>query len=83
MPRQAGASLGFWDLSGELGHVALPTLVVHGDADAAPFASSAAFAAAIPGARLWVMEAVGHFPWLEAPVPFFTRVNSFLRREGF
>ena len=76
-------SLGAWDLSGELGHVALPALVVHGEADAVPFASSAAFAAAIPGARLWVMPEVGHFPWLEAPVPFFTQVNAFLRRDGF
>lgn len=76
-------SLGGWDLSDELGHVAAPTLVVHGDADAVPLASSAAFAAAIPGAELWVMEEVGHFPWLEAPVPFFTRLNNFLRRENF
>lgn len=75
-------SLGAWDLSHELGHVAVPTLVVHGAADAVPFAGSRAFAAAIPGAQLWVMENVGHFPWLEAPVPFFTRVNAFLRREG-
>lgn len=75
-------SLGGWDLTDELGHVTAPTLVVHGDADAVPFASSAAFAGAFPNARLWVMQDVGHFPWLEAPVPFFTRVNTFLRREG-
>lgn len=73
-------SLGFWDLSGELGHVSAPTLVVHGAADAVPFASSAGFAEAIPGAELWVMEETGHFPWMEAPVPFFTRLNEFLRR---
>ncbi|HEX2191143.1 MAG TPA: alpha/beta fold hydrolase [Longimicrobiaceae bacterium] len=75
-------SLGAWDLGGELGHVAAPTLVVHGAADAVPFASSQGFAAAIPGARLRVMENVGHFPWMEAPVPFFTELNNFLRREG-
>lgn len=75
-------SLGYWDLSGELAHVAVPTLVVHGAADAVPFASSQAFAAAIPGARLWVMEDVGHFPWMEAPVDFFTGLNTFLRREN-
>ncbi|HEX2076621.1 MAG TPA: alpha/beta fold hydrolase [Longimicrobium sp.] len=75
-------SLGAWDLSGELGHVSVPTLVVHGTADAVPFASSQAFAAAIPGAQLWVMENVGHFPWMEAPVPFFTGLNTFLRRAN-
>jgi proline iminopeptidase len=75
-------SLGAWDLSGQLGHVPVPTLVVHGTADAVPFASSQAFAAAIPGAQLQVMSGVGHFPWMEAPVPFFTSLNSFLRRQG-
>lgn len=75
-------SLGVWDLSGQLAHVRVPTLVVHGTADAVPAASSRAFAAAIPGARLWVMDSVGHFPWMEAPVPFFTGLSNFLRREN-
>lgn len=75
-------SLGAWDLTHELGHVTAPTLVVHGAADAVPLASSIAFAQAIPNARLWVMQDAGHFPWLEAPVPFFTGVNTFLRRAG-
>lgn len=75
-------SLGVWDLSGELSHVDVPTLVVHGRADAVPFASSQAFANAIPGARLWVMENTGHFPWMESPVDFFTGLNTFLRREN-
>ena len=75
-------SLGAWDLGAQLGHVNVPTLVVHGTADAVPFAGSQAFAAAIPGAQLWVMENVGHFPWMEAPVPFFTGLNTFLRREN-
>jgi len=75
-------SLGAWDLSSQLGHVSVPTLVVHGTADAVPFASSQAFAAAIPGAQLVVMNNVGHFPWMEAPVPFFTSLNNFLRRKG-
>ncbi len=75
-------SLGAWNLGGELSHVDVPTLVVHGTADAVPFASSQAFAAAIPGAQLWVMENTGHFPWMEAPVPFFTGLNNFLRREN-
>ncbi|HEX2211363.1 MAG TPA: alpha/beta fold hydrolase [Longimicrobium sp.] len=75
-------SLGAWDLTSQLSHVSVPTLVVHGTADAVPFASSQAFANAIPGARLWVMENVGHFPWMEAPVDFFTGLNNFLRREN-
>ena len=76
-------SLGFWDLSSQLGHVNVPTLVVHGEDDVVPFATSQGFAAAIPGAELLVLEGVGHFPWMENPVPFFTAVNTFLRREGY
>jgi proline iminopeptidase len=70
-----------FDLRPSLGHVDVPTLVVHGVGDAVPFQSSADFAAAIPGARLLVLDGVGHFPWMEDPVPFFTAVNTFLRRE--
>ena len=75
-------SLGAWDLSAQLGHVRVPTLVVHGEADVVPFATSQGFAAAIPGAELRVLPGVGHFPWMENPVPFFTAVNTFLRREN-
>lgn len=74
-------TLGAWDLRTELAHVSVPTLVVHGAADAVPFSSSEGFAAAIPGAELQVMEDVGHFPWMEAPVPFFTALETFLRRQ--
>lgn len=76
-------SLGAWDLGAQLGHVSVPTLVVHGRADVVPFATSRGFAGAIPGAELLVLEGVGHFPWMESPAPFFTAVNTFLRREGF
>ncbi|HEX2205405.1 MAG TPA: alpha/beta hydrolase [Longimicrobium sp.] len=76
------ATLGDFDLRGTLGHVAAPTLVVHGTGDAVPFASSRDYADAIPGARLLVLDGVGHFPWMEDPVPFFTAVNQFLRTES-
>ena len=75
-------SLGNWDLRPQLGHVNVPTLVVHGTADVVPFATSTGFAQAIPGARLVVLDGVGHFPWMEDAVPFFTTVSTFLRREN-
>jgi proline iminopeptidase len=74
-------TLGSFDLRPELAHVSVPTLVVHGQADVVPFASSADFATAVPGAKLLVLNGVGHFPWMEDPVPFFTAVNAFLRRQ--
>lgn len=75
-------SLGLWDLRPLLAEVAVPALVVHGTGDPIPFASSQAWAASIPGARLEVIDGTGHFPWLENPVAVFTTLDTFLRREG-
>jgi len=61
--------------------VSAPALVVHAAADPIPAASSAEWAAELPSAELLTIGAAGHFPWLEQPVPFFTRVNKFLRRD--
>jgi proline iminopeptidase len=60
--------------------VSAPALVVHATADPIPAASSAAWAGALLNCELLTIDAAGHFPWLEQPVPFFTRVNEFLRR---
>jgi pimeloyl-ACP methyl ester carboxylesterase len=64
-------SLGDFDLLPHLGRVACPTLVVHGRQDPIPLASSEAAAAAIPGARLAVLEACGHVPYVEQPDALF------------
>jgi proline iminopeptidase len=45
----------------------LPVSFVHGELDPLPVRTSAATAALIPGARLTVIDGVGHFPWLERP----------------
>jgi proline iminopeptidase len=57
----------------------VPTLVIEGTAS--PFVASArAYAAAIPGAQLELIENAGHFPWLEEPHAFFHTVRQFLQR---
>lgn len=51
-----------------LAGIAHPTLVVHGDADLMlPVANAHLIAAAIPGARLEILEDVGHMFWWEQP----------------
>jgi 3-oxoadipate enol-lactonase len=61
-------AIGGHDTSARLGEVAAPTLVVHGDEDRMlPVDNAPAIAGRIPGARLEVLEGVGHLFWIEQP----------------
>ena len=71
-------SLGDYDLVPHLAAVACPTLLVHGREDPIPLASSEAAAAAIPGARLRVLDRCGHVPYVEQPEALFAAVLPFL-----
>jgi proline iminopeptidase len=54
------------------------TLFVHGEEDALPPRSTIATADLIEGARVEVIPACGHFPWLERPAEFRTAVERLL-----
>lgn len=75
------ASLGAWDFRPALTALSAPTLVMHGEMDPVPLASSREWAMALPNARLLVLERTGHFSYLEAPERFFHAARSFLRGE--
>ncbi len=77
----AHASLWEIDWRAELGALAAPTLIVHGDRGAIPLAASLEWHAALPDADLILFEEVGQIPWLEAPERFFPTVESFLGGE--
>jgi pimeloyl-ACP methyl ester carboxylesterase len=72
--QEVWASLGDYDLRPALAGVRVPTLVVHGREDPIPLASSEALVAALPDARLVVLEESGHVPYVEAPGPLFEAV---------
>ena len=56
------------DTQARLGSVQTPTLVIHGDEDRMlPIANGRLIAERIPGARLEVLEGVGHMFWWEQP----------------
>jgi pimeloyl-ACP methyl ester carboxylesterase len=56
------------DTSARLATIDAPTLVIHGTADRMlPPANGRAIAAAIPGARLELLDGVGHLFWWEQP----------------
>jgi proline iminopeptidase len=76
--RYTVASLGNFDWRGALGAVRAPALVVHGSGDVISVDSAREWAAALPSARLALLEEVGHFPYLEAPERFYPLVNEFL-----
>ena len=60
--------------------IAVPTLVIAGEADAiTPPADAQAMAAAIPGARFVVIPKAGHLSALEKPRAFNAAVRAFLR----
>lgn len=65
------------DLRPHLPHVDVPTLVLHGTADPrAPRPVAEALAAAIPGARLIVIDGAGHDLNVEAPQPVTDAIRA-------
>ena len=71
------SSLGDFDLTVPLAHVAIPSLIVHGREDPIPVESSQAAARAL-GARLVILEDCGHVPYVEQPQSLFNAVRDFL-----
>jgi 3-oxoadipate enol-lactonase len=79
---QTRAGAGF-DLSRDVGHITSPTLVIHGSEDRyVPVANAAALAAAIPGARLRVLDHAGHLVFIERFADVNREVVSFLKPSG-
>jgi 3-oxoadipate enol-lactonase len=79
---QARAGAGF-DLSRDVGHITSPTLVIHGAEDRyVPVANAAALAAAIPGARLRVLDHAGHLVFIERFADVNREVVTFLKPSG-
>lgn len=72
-------SLGAWDWREELASIQAPVLIVHGARDAIPAAAAAAWAEALPDARVLVLPGADHFPWLDQPDEFFAAADGFLR----
>ena len=59
----------------------VPTLVVHGDRDAIPIASSEGWVNSLLNGRLELIPAADHLPWLDRPRAFFGAVEAFLSRS--
>lgn len=73
-------SLGDYDVIAQLGALHMPAFFVHGRHDPIPLESTEQAARAMR-ARLLVLEASGHVPYVEQPEALFAAVEQFLR-EG-
>lgn len=76
------AELVAYDWRPALAGLAVPTLVVHGDADREPLDSAWEWAAALPDAQVLVVAGAGQLPWVERPSAFFPAVDRFLAAAG-
>ena len=72
-----------FDLRDHLRSMTAPTLIVVGDDDivCSPGAATALHLA-LPNSKLLLIEASGHFPWMEQPEVFERRVSEFLHTMG-
>ena len=67
-----------------LAKMKVPVLLLAAEHDQIiPLARSEALAAAVPGAKLAVIEKVGHMPMLEDPARTTAAIGEFLRTSGF
>lgn len=77
------ATLRDTDLTGAVGRIACPTLVIAGSADkSTPVELVRGLAAAIPGARFDVIPGAGHIPSIEQPDVLAVLVADFIEEAG-
>jgi proline iminopeptidase len=68
------------DIDGKLANVSEPTLIIHGDFDPIPAASSEYISKQIRSAQLVIIKNSGHFPFIEQPEQFFAAIRHFLSK---
>lgn len=71
-------SLRSWDITGRLGDIRVPVLVISGEHDEATPAVVRPLVDAIPGARWELIDGASHCPHLEQPDYFLELVENFL-----
>lgn len=68
-----------YDLLPNIKNLRIPTLVITGDHEFIPAASSQHIAQAIPNARMVSLKDCGHFAYLERPVAVREQIDAFFR----
>ena len=74
-------SLGDFDIVSQASAIECPVLLLHGDRDPIPLASSMDLARAL-GVDVVVIEGSGHVPYVERPDALFPPIETFLQETG-
>jgi proline iminopeptidase len=67
------------DINAKLAMIAVPTLILHGDFDPIPIASSEYIRQMIPTSKLVIIQESGHFPFVEQPEQFSEAIREFIQ----
>ena len=70
-----------WSVIGQLGTIAVPTLLLSGRYDEATPATQQPFVDEIPDVRWTIFEHSSHMPFVEEPEAYFSAVSDFLARQ--
>jgi proline iminopeptidase len=70
-----------FNLNKSLNTLKIPTLIVHGDADAVPSSTAQNIHENIPGSKYVLMKNCGHFPYVEDPTNYFNHIDDFLNAK--
>jgi len=76
--RALRSDLGEYDVTGRLGAISCPTLIVYGEASVFPHEAGQVLASAISGSTLVRIPGAGHFPHMETPAEFAAAIRAFL-----
>ena len=71
----------YFDLQPSLKELKLPTLLIHGDTDPVPVKAIENIHNSIENSQYVLLEKCGHFPYLEAPDPYFSSIENFLEEK--
>lgn len=66
------------DLFPSLKKLAVPTFILHGKQDIVPAWTAQEIKDAIPYAEIVILDCCDHFPYIEQPSQFFSKLNKFL-----
>lgn len=69
------------NLLSKLHSIRAPTLIIHGKEDIIPLWTANEIKEAIPDSKMVVLEACGHFPYIEKPEEMFGEIEAFLSGE--
>jgi len=70
-----------FSLHEQLKKIQIPTLIIHGDFDVAPYAGAQKIHESIDNSKYILIKNCGHFPFVESPDEFFEALGRFLDKN--